>query len=359
MAGPLGQDSPIRVGILGAGNISSIYIENLQADPMFELVGIADMVPERTEARANKYGIEGMTPDAMMQRDDLQAVVNLTPPLAHFSTTKALLQAGKSVYCEKPLAFTLAEVQELVALANEKGLHLGGAPDTVLGAGVNTVMDLIEAGHIGIPVGYAAHMLCGGHESWHPDPDFYYQPGGGPLFDMGPYYLTALVHWFGPVAQVSASARTVRDHRTIGSGPRAGTVFPVEVMTHIVCTLTHHSGVIGTLTTSFETPSHELPHIEIHGTGGGIRAADPNGFGGPVVARQPGEEGREMPLGAGPENNMRGLGLQALVQDDSSPVGADRVAHVVEIMAAALESAQNRSVMQLTTRPNCGWVSSS
>lgn len=227
----------VRIGILGLGAISGIYLKNLTG--LFketEVVGIYDLIPEKMEQAQKEYGIPKAysSMEEMFQDKDIEIILNLTRPFEHYETTKAALLAGKHVYSEKPLAATFEEGKELVALAQEKGLLLGGAPDTFLGAAIQTCRKLIDDGFIGRPIGATAQMICHGHESWHPSPEFYYQYGGGPMMDMGPYYMTALVNLLGSAKGLTGLVTKSFETRTITSEPKCGTVVPVEVPTHVM-----------------------------------------------------------------------------------------------------------------------------
>ena len=237
-----------RIGFIGVGAISGIYLENItNMFPDMEVYAVYDLLEERAAAAQETYHIPKRytSLDQMLADPAVDIVLNLTRPSEHYAVTKAALLAGKPVYSEKPLAATVAEGRELAALAAEKGLALGGAPDTFLGAGLQTCRKLIEDGYIGRPVGAAAFMLCHGHESWHPDPAFYYKRGGGPMMDMGPYYLTALTALLGSVTEVTGTARKSFEQRTVTSQPRRGEVIDVEVPTHVNGILQFESGAVG------------------------------------------------------------------------------------------------------------------
>ena len=228
---PLVRDrlQAVGIGLIGCGNISSIYLKNLSTGfDNLEVRALADLDLARAQAKAGEFQIpKACTVEQILADPAIEVIVNLTIPHAHFSVCKAALEAGKQVYVEKPLAISLAEGEELLALATQKKLLIGGAPDTFLGAGIQTCLKLIQDGWIGRPVAATAFMLCGGHEGWHPDPAFYYQTGAGPLFDMGPYYLTALVALLGPVSRLVGMTATTWTERIIGSQPKKGTAMQV------------------------------------------------------------------------------------------------------------------------------------
>jgi len=345
----------VNVGIIGCGYISGVYLRNLLRFDHLRLAACADLDPARAQARAAEFGLRACSVEALLADPEIHLVVNLTVPQAHAAVSLAALAAGKHVYSEKPLAVTRPAGAELLALAAERGLFVGCAPDTFLGAGLQTCRDLMDAGAIGQPVGATAFMGIPGHESWHPDPAFYYQPGGGPLFDMGPYYLTALVHLLGPVRRVAGAARVTRPQRAITSQPRAGTLIPVNTPTHIAGLLDFANGAIATLVTSFDVAAHSLPPLEIYGTGGTLLAPDPNAFGGPVRLRRAGEPGwTEIPLARAYAENSRGLGVadlaRALHSGRPPRAGGALAYHVLDVMEAVLESGlREESVALLST----------
>ena len=335
----------VNVGVIGCGNISSIYLEVGQTFEILRLAAVADLIPERALAQAEKYNIPRACSVTELLRDPtIDIILNLTIPNAHASVGQAALEAGKSLYNEKPLSISRAEASGLLETARQRGLLVGGAPDTFLGAGLQTCRKLIDDGWIGEPVAATAFMLCHGHESWHPAPDFYYQPGGGPLFDMGPYYLTALVALMGPVRRVSGAARSTFSERTITSQPLYGTRIQVNVPTHAAGLLEFDSGAIATLVTSFDVWAAEVPLIEIYGTQGSLSVPDPNGFGGPVRLRRAGAEAwSEVPLAFGYSKNSRSLGVAdlayALRTGRPQRASGALAYHVLDIMHAIHDSA--------------------
>ncbi|HXI17430.1 MAG TPA: Gfo/Idh/MocA family oxidoreductase, partial [Chloroflexota bacterium] len=255
----------VKVGIIGCGVISGIYLKNLPAFELVDVVACADLVLERAQARAQEFGIvKACLPDELLADPEVNLVVNLTIPKAHALVALAAVDAGKSVYNEKPLAVQREEGEELLRRAKARGVLVGGAPDTFLGGGIQTCRKLIDDGAIGEPVAATAFMAGHGHEHWHPDPAFYYQPGGGPMFDMGPYYLTALISLIGPVRRVAGSARVTFPERIITSKPKAGETIRVETPTHVAGTLDFASGAVGTVITSFDVWAHSLPRVEIY-----------------------------------------------------------------------------------------------
>ena len=335
---------PVRVGLVGCGNISAIYFRNGALFNSIDIVACADLAPERAVASAEQYSIPKACPvEALLADPGIELVLNLTIPKAHAPVGIAALEAGKSVYTEKPLAVTRDEGKRMVALAREKGVLLGAAPDTFLGAGLQTCRKLIDDGWIGEPVSATAFMQCHGHEHWHPDPDFYYQPGGGPMFDMGPYYLTALVSLMGPVTRVAGLTRATFPERLITSEARFGEIIEVNTATHIAGILEFSGGAIATMVMSFDVWGHTMPCIEIHGTEGSLSVPDPNGFGGTVKIFRPGQsDWAEVPLAFGYAENSRGLGvadMAAAIQSGRPHRASGELAfHVLDVMLAFEEA---------------------
>jgi predicted dehydrogenase len=299
------------IGIIGCGNISSIYFRMCRTFDILNVAACADLLIDRAKARAEEFKIpKACSVDEILSDPSIQIIVNLTIPNAHASVAKAALLAGKSVYNEKPLSISRDDARELLDIAKKKGLLVGGAPDTFMGAGLQTCRKLIDDGAIGAPVGATAFMMCRGHESWHPDPEFYYKAGGGPMFDMGPYYLTALVSLIGPVRRVTGSTRTTFELRTITSKPKNGTKIVVDVPTYVAGMMDFSCGAIGTIITTFDVHAARLPLIEIYGADGSLSVPDPNGFGGAVSLRKGGsKEWEEIPLTHNYADNSRGIGV--------------------------------------------------
>lgn len=360
MGGSLNVPNPLRVGVVGAGAISGQYLRYFDehgARAGVRLVAVADLAPARAaEAVAGREGVRATTPEEVYAAEDVDAVLNLTVPAAHAPVALAAIAGGKHVYGEKPLAATVEEARRVLDAARAAGVRVGAAPDTVLGRGTQTARALVDAGRIGQPVAATAFFACPGHERWHPDPDFYYQPGGGPLFDMGPYYLTALVHLLGPVEAVTGGAVRSGSERAIGSGPRAGERFPVAVATHVTGVLRHRGGALSTVLMSFDTVRHELPRIEVHGTAGSVSVPDPNGFDGPVrVATRGSGEWVDVPLTHGYPAAGRGLGLadlaRALRTDGGARASGEVALHVLEVMEGLLRAAGEDRVV--TVESDC------
>jgi len=301
----------VGIGIVGCGNISDIYFQNCRVFEFLEVRACADLIPERAKEKAEKHGIpKACSVKQLLADKDIEIVVNLTIPKAHGEVALAALEEGKSVYNEKPLAVTREDGGKMLEIARKKNLLVGGAPDTFMGAGIQTCRKLIDDGWIEQPVAATAFMLCHGHENWHPDPEFFYKAGGGPMFDMGPYYLTALVSLLGPVKRVCGSARVTFPERTITSQPKYGTVIKVDTPTHIAGIMDFASGAVGTIVTSFDVWSHHLPCIEIYGTTGSMQVPDPNGFGGIIRVHRAGAENwSDIPHTHGFGQNARGVGV--------------------------------------------------
>ncbi len=332
--------TPTKVGIIGCGNISNIYFQAGKTFEILDIVGCADLLPERAKAKAEEHGCKAYpSPEALLADPDIQIVMNLTIPNAHASVAMAAIEAGKSVHNEKPLAITREDGKKMLAAAKAKGVRVGCAPDTFMGAGIQTCVKLIDDGWIGEPIGATAFMMCHGHESWHPDPEFYYKVGGGPMFDMGPYYLTALVALMGPAKRVTGSTRITFPERTITSAPKYGTKVVVDVPTHVAGIVDFANGAVASIITSFDVWAAELPRIEIYGTTGSLSVPDPNGFGGPVkIRRQGAGEWSPVALSHGYAENSRGIGVAdmayALRSGRGHRASGDLAYHVLDIMHA-------------------------
>lgn len=348
--------SRVKIAMIGVGDISGIYLENIHG--MFkneiELVGVCDLIDEKAKNAVEKYNI-GKTYKTMHEAfadPEVQVVLNLTRPYEHFDVSKAALEAGKHVYSEKPLAATLEEGRALVKLAEEKNLLLGGAPDTFLGAGIQTCRHLIDNGFIGEPVGGSTFMICRGHESWHPDPAFYYKHGGGPMMDMGPYYLSALVNLYGRVESVTGFAKKSFAQRTITSEPKFGEVVDVEVPTWVNGILHFENGATVTIFTTFDVVYKTQARFEIYGSEGTLIVPDPNYFGGPIQLLRPQEgEFKEIPLMFKYKENSRALGLADMGASIAN--GTDfrashmQTLHVLEIMEKIIMSSDQKTTLKI------------
>lgn len=353
--------SKVKIGIIGCGNISSIYLENLTRTFVnTEVYACADFNEDKLNEAAEQYGISNRwTAEQIIASDEIQLVVNLTTPPDHYAICRQALEGGKHVYVEKPLSLSYEQGSELVQLAQSKGLLLGGAPDTFLGAGLQTCRKLIDDGYIGDPVAATAFMVNHGHESWHPNPSFYYKQGGGPMYDMGPYYLTALISLLGPAQSVSGMTKTSLPQRTITSQPRYGEIIDVEVPTHITGTIRFQNNAIATMITSFDIWSSTLPYIEIYGTLGTLIVPDPNTFGGPIRLRPANStEFMEFPLIHQYEENSRGIGISDMaycIQHGGIPrANGYLTSHVLEIMQAfhtSADSGTHHTLQSTCTQP--------
>jgi predicted dehydrogenase len=330
--------APLRVGIIGIGNISGIYLENLSKYASTQVVAVADIDRSRAEAASTKYTVPYvLTPDELIECDDVDLVLNLTIPAAHGPVALKAVQAGKHVYNEKPLATSLSQGQELLATAKSKGVLVGCAPDTFLGAGIQTCRELIDQGAIGAPVAAQAFMLSRGPEPWHPSPEFFFKPGGGPMLDMGPYYLSALVNLIGPIKRTSGITRASFPIRTVGSGPLKGTEIVVETPTHVAGVLEFEQGAVGEITTTFDVYHGSLHPIIIYGSEGTIKVPDPNTFGGPILIRSnTDKDWREVEITRPFANNSRGLGVMDLGHaartGTQARAGGELALHVLETM---------------------------
>lgn len=348
-------EQPLRVGVIGCGNISGIYLRNLQAFSNLEVAAVADIDEERARGQAERFGVpQVLTVDEILAAPNVDVILDLTIPGVHADINRRAIEAGKHVYSEKPWATDRDEGREVLRLAAERGVRAGAAPDTFLGNAFQTARRLIDEGAIGRPVGAVAAFLGSGPERWHPNPDFFYQPGAGPLFDMGPYYLTALISLLGPIRRVSASAQITRPERTVGSGPHAGESIPVNTPTHVSAALDFESGAVGTLLASFDVSADTLPFIEIYGTEGTIVLPDPNRFDGPIRLFH-GGEWEEIPAQDTVPTNWRGVGLadMAAAIREGRPHRADAATafHVLDVMQAALDSSREGRYITPETRP--------
>ena len=273
---------PARVGIVGCGNVTDLYLPGVAPLESIELAACTDVDIDRAAALAARGGFPAVTLDALLADPAIDVVLVLTPPGAHAAVSRAAIAAGKHVYSEKPLATSREDARAILDEATAAGVRIGAAPDTFLGGGLQTAGDLIDSGAIGEPIAASATFAHLGPERWHPNPGIFYATGGGPLLDVGPYYVTALTSLLGPVTAVSAVGRGVGSGRTIGSGPRAGHTVTSQVPTTVFGTLTFESGAVGGLIASFDAAGSRMPFLEIHGTEGSLSLGDPNTFDGEV-----------------------------------------------------------------------------
>ncbi|WP_306316823.1 MULTISPECIES: Gfo/Idh/MocA family protein [unclassified Streptomyces] len=357
MGEPLNPDKTLNVGIVGCGTIVGQYLASLRRLAGVALVAVADLDADRARAVAKEWeggGVRAVTVAELLASDDVDLVLNLTVPAAHSEIALKAIAAGKHVYGEKPLAATSAEARAVLDAARQAGVVVGCAPDTVLGTGVQTARRAIDDGLIGAPVAATATMVTPGHERWHPDPDFYYAPGGGPLLDMGPYYVTALVTLLGPVTSVIGAASRPRPEREIGSGPRAGERVPVAVDTHVTGVLVHESGALSTLVVSFDAVATHSAHIEVHGPQGTLAVPDPNHFDGDTRLFRLGAPSWEtLPVSAGYLGSGRGYGIADLARTPASaePRASGTLAyHVLDVMESLLASAGSGESVAVASR---------
>ncbi len=303
----------VVVGIVGTGNISPIYLKNLTQvfNEIVYVKGVCDLIPQRSAKAAADWNVPVIydTMYDMFKDQEIELVLNLTTPKDHYGVAIEALRHGKHTHSEKPMAVNRADAKELISLAEEKGLLIGVAPDTFMGAGIQTCRKYLDDGYIGKAIGAAAYMTCPGHESWHPDPEFYYQSGGGPMLDMGPYYVTALISLLGSVKRLTGCSYKGFDTRTITSEDKYGQIIDVEVDTHINGIMEFSSGVLASIIMSFDVWKSEHPFIEIFGTEGTMQVPDPNCFGGPVRIQRLRGDFLEVPLTHIYEENSRGLAV--------------------------------------------------
>ncbi|MFM2052521.1 MAG: hypothetical protein RL456_558 [Pseudomonadota bacterium] len=341
------------IGIVGCGNIFPAYLKTLSRCRQVRIVGIADADADLAGRRAAEAGLAAMTVDALLA-SEAQVILNLTPPQAHHAVGMRALAAGKHFFTEKPLAATFEQGQELARLARARGLRLGCAPDTFLGAAGQTLRALIDAGTVG-PIRHGtAQFMNHGPDHWHPNPAFFYQPGGGPLHDVGVYYLTHLVNHFGPVARLRSTSHVTHAERRVPFGPCEGQVLPVAVPTHVVTQLDFASGPQIVLTSSFDVWAHTHAPMELYGDDGTLLGADPNRFGGTVRhSHRTGDFVRA--AGGRPyTTNSRGIGLidmvRALQEDRPHRCSAEMALHVLEVMDRALDAGRTGRAVTLKTR---------
>lgn len=343
---------PIKVGLIGCGNISTAYLNIQKRFPILDFVACADLCLERAQKRAEEFEIpQACSVQEILSSHEIDIILNLTTPAAHTEVNLAALAAGKHVYTEKPLALNLDDSSTVLAEAEERDLRVGCAPDTFLGGAHQTARKLIDDGWIGKPVAATAFMTCRGHESWHPDPEFYYQAGGGPMLDMGPYYLTALVNLLGGIKRICGISKKSFSRRTITSQPKRGVEIDVEVDTHVAGTMEMHSGAIVTVVMSFDIVAANLPRIEVYGSEGTMSVPDPNGFGGEVFVQRMGTDKMSVPLTHGYAENSRSVGLADMafaIQANRPHRASGQLAnHVLEAMLAFMESSARESFISL------------
>lgn len=357
--------SDIGVGIIGCGNISASY---LKLGPMFknlEIRAVADLNMDAAKARAEEFGVDARTVEELLGSDDIDMIVNLTIPDAHYPVTKRILEAGKHAFSEKPLVLTLEQGEDLRSLSAAKKLRVGSAPDTILGGSHQLARKSIDDGLVGEIIAGSCAVMSQGMESWHPNPDFFFLPGAGPVLDVGPYYVANLINLIGPVKRVGALTSSANDTRTIGSGDRAGETVPVKTPTNIHALLEFENGATITLSASWDIKSHRHSPMELYGTEGSIYVPDPNFFGGDVeYALADGEiktlETWEHPLGvpnqehkSGMMANYRTAGLAdmaaAIIEGRDHRCSLDRAVHAVDVMTSILKSGETGQFVDVAT----------
>ncbi|MEN9539193.1 MAG: hypothetical protein RLZZ126_1428 [Pseudomonadota bacterium] len=348
-------DSRVGIGIIGCGTISDAYLKAASGFGNLQIFGLADQRPEAAQAVAARHGLQPTSVTDLLRDDRIEIVVNLTIPAAHAEVDRQILLAGKHAYAEKPLALSAAQAEPLLELADKKGLRIGSAPDTFLGGGHQGCRALIDAGTLGDVVAGTAFFMCPGHERWHPAPAFYYQAGGGPMLDMGPYYVTALVNLLGPVQRVSAIASRKRTQRPITSQPLAGQIMDVEVDTHVAGTLEFTCGAVVSMAMSFDVPKHGNKPIELHGVQGSMQVPDPNRFGGPIMVAAAGQDWQERPV-THPfaDGNFRSLGVADMAHAIRAGLphraSGELAFHALEVMEAFGTSSQTGRHVSIRSR---------
>ncbi len=358
----------LGVGIMGAGVISGQYMQYAPLFRTFELRSVADIIPERSAARSKQFGVPDQTPEALLANPEVDVVLNLTPPTVHYQVTMAALAAGKHAFSEKPLAVNMEQARDIAGTAATKSLRVGSAPDTFLGGSHQQVRQLVDSGRVGRIVSGTAHVMSRGMEHWHPNPDFFFQPGGGPVLDVGPYYVMDLIQLLGPVRRVTAFTATARAERPVtAEGPFQGTTIKVGTPTTIHGLLEFHSGAVVTIGTSWDVLAHGHHNIELYGTEGSIFPPDPNFFGGDiVVADRTGRRETVAPWGHPlsvpnepandrnpPRANYRSTGLadmcDAIANGRPARCGIDVALHAVEVMTSLRGAGERAEIITLTT----------
>lgn len=345
----------LGIGIIGAGNISSQYLKAMRDFPVLEVIGLADMRDEAAAARGAEFGVPAARVDQLLADPAVDIVLNLTIPRAHVEVGLRALAAGKHVYGEKPLGIDLGEGRRLLQAAEAAGLRLGSAPDTFLGGAHQQARQVIDSGAIGDVIGGTAFFACPGHEYWHPDPAFYYDIGGGPVLDMGPYYITDLVNLLGPVARVQALSVTPLKQRPVRSEPKRGELMEVKVDTHVTGTLVFVSGALVQITLSFDVPKHAHLPFQLFGSEASLIVPDPNHFGGELRLAPPRGEWEEVPVTLPfADANYRSLGLadmaHAILEARPHRASGALALHVLEVMQAFATASREERIVEIESR---------
>lgn len=346
----------IGIGIIGCGNISQAYFNAAKTFEVLELVGCADINMDAAKAKAEENQCLAQSVEELLANDKVDLVINLTIPAVHAEVSLQALKAGKHVHCEKPLAVHLKDAKAVLDLAKEKGLLVGCAPDTFFGAGLQTCRKVVDDGWLGKVCSGTATMLGCGPEGWHPNPAFFYQEGAGPMFDMGPYYVTALIHLLGPIKSVSAITSKAREVRLATSEARFGEELPVDVPTHYSGSLVFHSGTVISMTISFDVLAHDHHPIELYGTLGSMQVPDPNTFGGPVRVNTPTSgEWKDIALSHPYADNMRSIGAadmaMAILNGREHRASGELAYHALEVMHAFEASSESGQRIDLESCP--------
>lgn len=349
----------IGIGIIGCGNISQAYFNGAKLFEVLEVVSCADINMEAATKKADENDCKAQTMDELLANPDVQLVINLTIPAVHAEISIAALNAGKHVHCEKPLAIHMEDGKKVLETAEANGLLIGCAPDTFLGSGYQTCRKIIEDGWLGNIVGGTAFMMGRGPESWHPNPAFFYEVGGGPMFDMGPYYVTALIHLLGPIKRVSAITTKAYQERVATCKEQFGRMLPVAVPTHYSGSLEFHSGAVITSSISFDVHSHKHTNIEIYGTEGSLRCPDPNTFGGPVELWTPAmNEWRDQSRSHPYAMNSRSIGAadmaSVILSEGKRPHRCSGLLayHALEVMHAFERSSETGQAIIIESKPD-------
>ena len=355
------------VGIMGAGNISSAYLRLAPLFKNLEVRAVADIVPEAAQKRAEEFGVAAQTPDELLKNSEIDVVVNLTIPATHYKVSMDIISAGKHAYSEKPFVLTLEEGMALRKAAEDRKLAVGSAPDTFLGGAHQQAREIIDSGKLGKIMSGTTHVMSRGMEHWHPNPDFFFQVGGGPILDLGPYYVTNLIHFLGPVRRLSAFTNMARAERVVTApGPYQGSTIKVGTPTTIHGVLEFHSGAIITIGTSWDVASHGHHNIELYGTEGTIYVPDPNFFGGDLVTTD--IEGTKTPVTPWdhpfgkpnqgldtdqPRSNYRAAGLSDMMlsveNGTTARCGIDVALHAVDVLTSLLKAGESGQVLTLST----------
>ena len=352
----------VKVGIIGCGNIFKAYATGCRMFEILDLAACADIDMAKAEAQAREFNVPFMTVDQLLADRDIEIVVNLTVPNVHAAVSMNILRAGKHAYSEKPIATKLDDAKAVLQRARELNLRVGCAPDTFLGAGGQTCRKLIDDGWIGRPIGAVAFVAGHGMEDWHPNPEFFYKSGGGPMLDIGPYYMTALVHLLGRVSRTCGLTTTSFPERIVTSEPNFGQRIVVETPTHYVGSLEFASGATGLIMTSFDVWKHSLPRIEIYGTEGTLSVPDPNTFGGPAKLFRPakGENSTdflEIPLVNPYTANSRGIGVAdmayAIRSGRKHRANGELAAHALEVMLSFETASRTGKYVEIESSCEC------